>query len=221
MSGAGEGGRTWYIVQRWQEYAGEARANLLRIVAVGSFYAIHLLNYYQVNLGLLQLGETGGGDRQFHLSITALAVAWTMLALAVHLCLRQQFFPAWLKFVSTGGDLLLLTSVLYVAGGPRSPLVAGYFLVIALATLRFNLPLVRFATLAAMAGYLCLLGCDRWPEIFRPGGGAFERLPRYHQLMVLLAIGLTGVVLGQVVRRAPVLAEEFAARAGEREADAR
>ena len=30
--------REWFIVGRWQEYEGEARANLLRIAGIGAFY---------------------------------------------------------------------------------------------------------------------------------------------------------------------------------------
>ncbi len=36
----------WFITQRWQQYSGESRANLLRILAVGIFYLIHLWNYF-------------------------------------------------------------------------------------------------------------------------------------------------------------------------------
>jgi hypothetical protein len=43
--------RPWYIVGRWQEYQGEARANLLRLAAVAAFYVIELINYYGVDLG--------------------------------------------------------------------------------------------------------------------------------------------------------------------------
>jgi hypothetical protein len=43
-----------------------------------------------------------------HLAVTALTVAWTMLALGVHICLNFRIFPGWLKFLSTGGDVLLL-----------------------------------------------------------------------------------------------------------------
>ena len=38
--------RKWYIVERWQEYKGEGRANLLRIIGIGSFYIVHLMNYH-------------------------------------------------------------------------------------------------------------------------------------------------------------------------------
>ena len=37
--------QSWHIIQRWQQYEGEARANLLRIGAIGTFYLIHPWNY--------------------------------------------------------------------------------------------------------------------------------------------------------------------------------
>jgi len=99
--------------------------------------------------------------------------------------------------------------VLVVADGPKSPLMVGYFLLIALSTLRFNLPLVRATTAGAMLCYLFLLGYARWFT---------ERdvtVPRYHQLIVLLALGLTGIIVGQVIRRVRELAQQYAARVSE------
>lgn len=201
------GDRQWFIVGRWQEYEGEERANLLRLIGIAAFYIVELINYYGLKLGILEFPQVP--DRQFHLSITALAVAWVMVGMAVQLSLHRQFFPASLKFISTGCDLLLLTCAILMAAGPRSPLVAAYFLVIALSALRFNLPLVRFATVGALAGYLVLLGRARW---FGSPDGPDLRVPRYHELIVLLAIALTGIILGQVVRRVRILAEDYAAR---------
>jgi hypothetical protein len=137
-----------------------------------------------------------------------------MVALATLLCLRRQIFPAALKYVTTAADVLLLTGILMVADGPKSPLVIGYFLVIVLAALRFQLQLVWFATLAAMAGYLVLLGYARW------WAGREESLlgprdltvPRYEQLIFLLGLALCGIVVGQVIRRVKVMASEFARR---------
>jgi hypothetical protein len=200
--------RQWYIVGRWQEFEGEARANLLRIVGIAAFYSIELLNYHGLRLGFLHMPRAENISREFHVAVTYLAVAWTMVGLGVLLCLRRQIFPAALKFVSTGCDLVLLTAILMLADGPRSPLVVAYFLVIALATLRFNLPLVRFAAVGAMVGYLILLGYDKWFRVPRPE----TLVPRYHQLIVLLALGLTGVLLGQVVRRVQNVAREYARR---------
>ncbi len=142
--------RQWYIAERWQEYEGERRANLLRIIAIGLFYIVHLLNYHGLRIGVLQLAEGGDVSREFHVQVTLLAVTWTMLAVGTLLCLRQRIFPRWLKLFSTGADIVLLTAVLYVSNGPQSPLVLGYPLIIVLATLRLSLPLVRFATAGSM-----------------------------------------------------------------------
>ncbi len=197
--------RQWFIVGRWQEFEGEARANLLRIFAVGSFYIVELLNYHGLDLGWLQIDKTV--DLKLHQQLTALAVAWTLMAMATHICLQRRIFPAALKYLTTAGDLLLLTAMLMAAGGPRSPLVAVYFLIIPLSALRFSLSLVRAATAGAALGYLCVLGHARWfaadPD---------RLVPRYHQLIVLLAIGFCGLILGQVIRRVRQLAEQYARR---------
>lgn len=201
----------WVSVRRWQEYEGEGRANLLRVIGIAAFYAIELLNHYGLRLGFLEFPKDEGSNERFHFAVTALAVAWTVLGLGVYLCLRNRVFPASLKFVSTAGDLVLLTAILAIAEGPRSPLVAGYFLLIALSGLRFNLVLVRCATLGAMAGYLYLLGEARWFTQRDIG------VPRYHQLIVLLAMGLTGVVVGQIVRKVHGMARDYAQRTHDEE----
>jgi hypothetical protein len=194
---------SWYIVGRWREYEGEARANMLRAVGIVAFYLVELANYRGFRLGGLEMPKVV--DRPFHLAVTSVAVAWTMLGLGVQLCLSRRVFPAALKFISTGGDLLLMTCVLAVSNGPRSPLIVGYFLILALAALRFSLPLIWFATAGGMFGYLALLAHAKWfvPE---------HRVPRYHEVMFLLALGLTGITLGQVLRRVRRMAEDYAAR---------
>lgn len=197
-------GRDWYIIGRWQEYEGEARANLLRLIGVIAFYGVELVNYYGLQLGPLEMPAVV--DRAFHVAATSLAVAWTMVCLVILLCLKQHVFPGSLKFLSTGCDIVLLTSMLMIADGPKSPLVVGYFLIVALSSVRFSLRLVQAASVGSMAGYLFLSGFARW---FTERD---LRVPRYHQLMVLLALGLTGIVLGQVIRRVPGLAAEYAKR---------
>lgn len=201
-----DGDRQWFIVGRWQSFEGEARANLLRIVAIGVFYLVELVNYYGLDLGFIEMPKVA--ETPFHQAVTALAVVWTLLALGIMFCLSHRIFPSGLKYVSTGCDVVLLTGILVVASGPRSPLVVGYFLVIALSTLRFSLPLVRFSTVASMAGYLFLLGHAKW---FTERD---VRVPRYHQVIFLLALALVGIVLGQVIRRVRRLAEDYAARMG-------
>ncbi len=195
--------RQWFIIGRWQEYEGESRANLLRIVAIGAFYTVQLIHYYYFT-------DQGDAARQFHQRATAIAVAWTMVSLAVMLCLRRQIFPATLKYCTTAADLLLLTALAALAAGPHSPLVLTYFLIIALAALRFSLGLVWFATLGAMACYWLLVGIEdgkssRWFD-------SQHAVAPVEQLITLVSLGLTGIVIGQVVRRVKALAAEYAQR---------
>ena len=198
----GSAQRQWYIIGRWQEYEGESRANLLRIVAIGAFYIVQLINFHIIYAGDPQ-------QLPFHQKATGIAVAWTMVALAVMLCLRRRMFPAALKYCSTACDLLLLTSLAALANRALSPLVLAYFVIIAMSALRLSLGLVWFSTLGAMLGYYALVGLsDRtW----------FDKdhvVPPATQLITLLSLGLSGVVIGQVVRRVKAIAAEYAERMG-------
>lgn len=193
-------GRQWYIVGRWQEYEGEGRANLLRIAALVAFYAVQLVDhhFFQVRTD---------DERQYHQAVTAIAAGWTLMGLLVQTSLRRQVFPAALKYVSTAGDLAFLTALLWIGSGPASPLVYAYFPVVALSGLRFNLRLVRFATLGAMGCYLAVVGASD-PHWF----DSQHATPVVQQLVALLSIGLTGLIVGQVVRRVRGLAADYARR---------
>jgi hypothetical protein len=196
--------RQWHIVSRWQEYEGEARANLLRIAGIGVFYFIELLDYHGLRLGPIEIPAIV--SKPLHQVITGLALAWALTGMAVLLCQKHQIFPAGLKYATTAADLIFLTLMLLAASGPQSPLVIGYFLIIVLATLRFSLGLVRFATVGAVAGYLLVLGQGRW---FRDPPLA---VPRHQQLIMVVGLTLSGVILGQVVRRAARMAQEYSQR---------
>jgi hypothetical protein len=192
--------RQWFIVGRWQEYDGETRANLLRILAIGAFYVVELANFYLVH-------NASEGLHDFHRAATAIAVCWSLVALGNLLCLRRQIFPAWLKFVSTGADILLLTALATLGNKSESPLVLVYFLIIALAAVRFSLRLIWCATLGSMTGYMALVGVSdqTWFD-------ANHETPIVTQLITLLSLGLTGIILGQVIRRTRTLADEYAER---------
>jgi hypothetical protein len=192
----------WHIVGRWQEFRGEGRANLLRLLALVVFYGIELLNFHGLDLGFIQFPKVV--DVRFHQVVTALTVSWGAVAALVLVCLRQQKFPGGLKFLAAGSDLFFLTFVLLVADGTSSPLVVAYFLVVALSALRFNVTLVQFSTAGAVIGYLFLMGYGRMKELPRP--------PHYHSLIFLAALIWTGIIVGQVVRRVRALSEDYAAR---------
>ncbi len=199
----------WFVSVRRQEYEGEARANLVRVLAIAAFYVIELVNYRGLDLPFLSMPRVEGVDWRFHMAVTVLAGAWALTGWGVLLFLRRGVFPPALKYLSTACDFLYLTAILLVADGPKSPLVAAYFPLLALAALRFDLGLVRFATALSIAGYLALTAHSAW---FRESAC----VPRYAAANLLLALLFTGVLLGQVLRRMRALAQDYAARAGKK-----
>ncbi|MCX5797078.1 MAG: hypothetical protein NTY77_16420 [Elusimicrobia bacterium] len=195
----------WFVALRRQEYEGESRANLLRICAIAAFYAVELVNYRGLDLPGLHMPRVAGVDWSFHLAMTVLAGAWALTGWAVLVLLRARVFPGLLKFASTACDLAYLTAILLIADGPRSPLAVAYFPLLALAGLRFDLALVRFATIGAGLGYAVLLMHSAW---LRPA----TLVPRYFAVTFILALGFTGIWLGQIIRRTRALAHDFASR---------
>ena len=184
----------------------EQRVNLVRISAIAGFYLIHLWHVASPSLGDNAAGALGFEAGQsvpasVHLSITILSLGWLMQAFAVHLMIAQRRVSNSLVTAVTLGDFSWLTAILCLSSGPAGPMVAGYFLIIMLSGVRFNLRLVRISTVAAAVSYVVLLGVTRWPfGIVKEIG--LESVPRYHQLMMLVAIILSGIIVGQIVRHA-------------------
>ena len=62
-------GDRWPDLQRLESWAGEARVNLIRLVALVGFYGNHLLNMHV-------LGEDITAD--YHSTVTALTLTWSV-----------------------------------------------------------------------------------------------------------------------------------------------
>lgn len=197
----------WFVAQRWQSLDGEYRANYLRIASLVSFYVIHLLQHYRP-LGIFE--SQIPTDRFFHVALTLIVATWLLMSLAIDFCLRHRRFPTATPFLTTGIDVALLTSILCLGGGQQSPLVFAYALILVLSAIRFNLRLVQATTAAVIFGYLILMVLGRWPDAFT--GKQIGVVPRYAQCITLLTLGITGVMLGQMVRRVKIMAEHFASR---------
>jgi hypothetical protein len=90
--------------------------------------------------------------------------------------------------------------------------VLGYFLIIALAAMRFSLGLIWFSTAASMLAYLSLVG--RADEVWFDSEHA---VPAATQLLTLLSLAFTGIVTGQTVRSCRSIASEYSARMRESE----
>jgi hypothetical protein len=136
-----------------------------------------------------------------------LCVTWLFISLAVLVALRQRFFPSGLKFVTSGLDLILTSVAAWLGSGPASPIVCIYFLLVAMAGLRFSLSLVWFTTIGAMVGYTILVG-----SVDKVWFDATHTTPPIEQLVTHAALVGTGVTMGQVVRMTRKGAIEFAAR---------
>jgi hypothetical protein len=202
----------WLVVCRWRQYAAEIRVNVLRICAIAMFYLLHLAGSWPGNAGswlsLLQFNQTRELSPQRHLAITVLVGAWVLWSLTVHVLLLDRVFPRRLPVLSICLDSLFLTAVLICGSGAASPLVCGYFLIVMMAGLRLNLSWVRLATGCCVLGYLVVLGCSRWPQGFLLQD-PLPTVPRYHQIMVCLAIVISGVIVGQMVRHVRQIAEDL------------
>ncbi len=178
----------WRVVSRWLEYEGELRSALLRIVLVAAFYAAQLLHF-------VVFAERTEAEQVFHRQATFVAAGWLFVSLAVLVALTRHWLPSWLKFVTVGIDLVLLTLLAALGSGAASPLVFVYWVVIALAGLRCNLALIWFGTIGAMAAYLILVGM-RDPVWF----DANHATAPIEQLVVHMSLAAAGLVIGQLVR---------------------
>ena len=188
----------------WLATAADVRGNLVRMVSILGFYSIHLLNVYLPAMGDSSVRGAAGLDgpqvsETVHLSVSLLAFAWLMQALGVHLASLTKPLTRNFAMAVAIGDVVWLTAALCFSTGAAGPLVAGYFLIIGLAALRLDLWLIRWVTVASTVGYLFVIGATRWPVGFLKEIN-IEPVPRYHQVMTMVALVLMGVVLGQVVR---------------------
>src|SRR5690348_10629684 len=166
-----------------EAWAGEARLNLVRLAALILFYGYHLINVVLSR----QDPELAG---VFHVSATALVMVWAVGVVVLWLYLSRRWVPPALKYIVTAWDTVLITTLVVLAGGPRSPLVILYFLLIAAAPLRLSLGLVVTATLLALADYAFLLGHY---VFYRVGSERYYadpslQIPRSQE--VLFALGL-------------------------------
>ncbi len=200
----------WHAAQRWQQFDGELRANMLRVFSLAIFFTIHLVNYYRP-FGLFEIATKP--ELWFHQGVTTLVAAWVMVAFAIFLTLRQRVFPTLLPYATTAVDIAFITALLCMGGGQQSPLIAAFPMVLVMAALRFNLTLIRMATLGCLFSYLFVSAAAKWPELL--GDRQIGRVPRYSQVITLACIGIAGVMLGQLIRRIQTIASWYACRVGQ------
>jgi hypothetical protein len=195
---------TWSLCTRIESWAGEIRVNLIRIIAIVVFYARHLIE--------LMLSPKDAPIRGlYHLRVTALIVAWAGVAGVVHILLSRRFYPPAMKFCTSLLDVLMITVLCAIAGGPNTPLVLLFFAAIAAAPLRLSLQLIYVTTAAAILGYLSLLAYYAWYLVgFTKYYATPElRIPRSQEIITVLALLVAGLFAGQVVRQLRRMIEHY------------
>ena len=199
----------WEDVRRLEAWAGEVRVNLIRTAALVVFFAYHLIHVHFLDTALR-------GSR-FDAVVTVVVLAWALAVALLHTLLSRRLVPPSLKYLATAWDLTMITVLLLAdpRGGPHSPLVVLYFLVIAAAPLRLSLPLVYAATLGAMLAATVMMGGYVFgvvgtTDYYDPSKG--YQVPRTSEVIFLLALGAAGLLAGQVVRQARRVAEGYPVR---------
>lgn len=200
--------RQWFIVRRWQTYASEMRVLLLRVIAVVVLYGCQVAHF-------LSLGEDGqAANLTFQRIATGAAVLLIVVSFLVLLLILKRILPVWLPFLTTLVDLFAVALLTGIAGGPMATSLTGaFYLVIAMAGLRFDLRLVWLATLGAMVAYMGTVGAvdESWFD-------ADHAVPLVQQGVSLACLGGTGIVVGQIVRLARPLAQQYHDRLTQAEA---
>jgi hypothetical protein len=195
---------SWELSRRVEAWAGEIRVNVIRIAAIVLFYGRHLIE-------LLMSPKDSPVGGEYHLRVTGVVLVWAALACVLHITLSRRRYPAELKYIASLMDVLMVTLLCAIAGGPKTPLVLLYFAVIAAAPLRWSLRLIYLTTIAAIVGYLFLLAYYAWYLIgFHKYYATPElRIPRSTEAIVVLALLTAGVFAGQVVRQARRMIERY------------
>jgi hypothetical protein len=200
----------WEAARRIESFAGEIRVNRLRLAAIIIFYARHLIDIY-----LNPLNRQFSG--RYHLWVTFIVLAWTAEVIWLHWALSHRRVGEKLKFISVIWDLVMVTMLGIVAGGPKTPLMLLYFIVIASAPLRMSLRVVWVATLGAMAGDAIVVMYYAWYVIgFHKYYATPEvRLSRSAEFIWFLSLGVAGLLAGQVVRQMRRLTGGYAVAIGD------
>src|SRR5437764_10917915 len=129
----------WELSRRVEAWAGEIRVNVIRIATIVLFYGRHLIEFMLAPRDSPLRGE-------YHVRVTAVILVWAALAGVLHVVLTRRKYPDELKYVASLMDVLMITTLCAIAGGPNTPLVLLFFAAIAAAPLRLSLRLVYVTT---------------------------------------------------------------------------
>jgi len=174
-----------------------------RMIGIAAFYGITLFNTY----GSPVVTES------FHHSVALLLGVWMILSViadALQSSLQSaRRSAAPIRWAWSSIDCVMLTLLLLVADGVKSPLLAVFPLLIACSGFWQRVSLVVFTTSLALAAYLVLIADSIWT---RPDLAVGP--DRY--LIFCAVVLLAGVVIGMQTRRARAISDHYARQHGRR-----
>jgi len=178
-------------LQRRQTWAGDRTANRIRLVVLAIFAINECINYFALHVV----------DQRFHHGSLLIVAMWFLCAGIFAWMLRRHYLPRSSPYIMVSVDLLWITWLLFLADGPKSPLVGIYFLIIALTGMRLNPRVSFYSGIAAVVGYLSVL------EFVKTKAPQFM-IPRFQETIVMLSLLSMGIIMAHLGSRVLALFEE-------------
>jgi eukaryotic-like serine/threonine-protein kinase len=139
-----------------------------------------------------------------HVAVIAVLLFWLLISFLCQRRLEINRWATWVRFVWSGADPVALTAILFFARAFSSPLVILYPTLIAASGYWLRVSVVATTTGLSLLGYVALL----------LGGGRLrtEHLPLRWQVLALLAMVVTGLTVGWLVKRVNALTRFYERR---------
>ena len=179
-------------LQRRETWAGDVKANFIRMVALVIFTINEIFNYYLLH----------AVDKRFHIGSLIIISLWVIASINFHILLRRHWLPRATPYLMPSVDIFLVTWLILLGDGPKSPLVGIYFLIIALAALRLYPAAVLYTSCASAIGYLAT-----W--IFVKHQKPIFAVPHFHVVITILCLLFMGIILAHGLTRVYVLLSEM------------
>ena len=96
-------------------------------------------------------------SEEFYKEMMMFIVAWAIGATAMHLLLEWTGQWSLMRYVWPTMDVALLTAILLIANGPKSPLVPAYLLILMSTGFRWRPWLTVYVTALCVGGFLLLV----------------------------------------------------------------
>lgn len=179
-------------LQRRETWNGDRKANFIRVCALAFFALNEFFNFHVLHIV----------DRRFHVGSLLVLFLWFLASILFDLVLKKHWFPTGSSYLPPAVDALLLTWLLFLGDGPRSPLVTVYFLIIALSGLRLSPKIVHYTGAVCAVGFLTSwdFAKHQRPEML---------VPVYHLVIVVVSLVLCAFIVASLLRRVFALMESF------------